>query len=155
MAEVIAILGKSGTGKSTSVQNLDPGSTYVFSLAGKALPFRGSSKNYTSGKGGNYAGKIDSETLCTIMQKISDTRSEIKTIIVDDAQYLQMFMVMDSAEEKGYDKFTRIAVAGYKPVKVAKELRDDLTVVFMYHPEENRDGTEKIKTAGEVLPLFI
>ena len=46
MAELGAIVGESGSGKSTSIRNLDPQKTFIVNVARKALPFRGSKKNY-------------------------------------------------------------------------------------------------------------
>ena len=46
MAELCAIVGNSGTGKSTSIRTLDPKSTFIINVARKPLPFRGAKKNY-------------------------------------------------------------------------------------------------------------
>ena len=35
----VCVIGPSGVGKSTSMMNLDPKSTYVINVQGKALPF--------------------------------------------------------------------------------------------------------------------
>ena len=40
------ILGKSGTGKSTSIKGLDPKETVVINVLGKRLPFKGSNALY-------------------------------------------------------------------------------------------------------------
>ena len=42
MANCCIILGKSGTGKSTSIKGLDPKETIVINVLGKRLPFKGS-----------------------------------------------------------------------------------------------------------------
>ena len=44
MAELCAIVGNSGSGKSTSIRNLDPKSTFIINIAKKALPFKGFKK---------------------------------------------------------------------------------------------------------------
>ena len=56
MSEIIAIVGQTGTGKSTSFENLDPKETVIIACTNKPLPFRGWKKNYISGiqAGGNY-----------------------------------------------------------------------------------------------------
>ena len=41
MANVSVILGKSGTGKSTSIKTLDPNETIIINVLGKRLPFKG------------------------------------------------------------------------------------------------------------------
>ena len=40
------LLGKSGTGKSTSIKGLDPKETVVINVLGKRLPFKGSNSLY-------------------------------------------------------------------------------------------------------------
>lgn len=44
MANAIILLGKSGTGKSSSIKGLDSKSTVILNVLGKKLPFKGSSK---------------------------------------------------------------------------------------------------------------
>ena len=46
MAELIGIAGNSGSGKTTSVKDLNPKETFIISVLGKPLPFRGFKKNY-------------------------------------------------------------------------------------------------------------
>ena len=44
MAQMVLVIGESGTGKSTSMRNCDPATTAVVNPVGKPLPFKGSSK---------------------------------------------------------------------------------------------------------------
>ena len=48
MSKVIAIAGESGSGKTTSLRNLDPASTYIFDADKKGLSWRGWKKQYNS-----------------------------------------------------------------------------------------------------------
>ncbi len=41
MANLIAIMGESGSGKTTSLRNLDPSTTYIFDADKKGLSWRG------------------------------------------------------------------------------------------------------------------
>ena len=41
MAQMLLIMGESGTGKSTSMRNCDPATTAVVNPVGKPLPFKG------------------------------------------------------------------------------------------------------------------
>ena len=50
MAETLLILGDSGSGKSTSLRNLNPEETFIISTTGKPLPWRGYKKQYTKFK---------------------------------------------------------------------------------------------------------
>jgi hypothetical protein len=155
MSYVIGIVGEPGTGKTTSLRNLDPKETFIISLRKTRLPWKGSAKNYTTGKGGNFMSGLNSEQVVTLLKAISEKRPEIKTVIIDDAQFIMGQMMMEKATETGYGKFTKIAVAGFTPVDIAGKLRDDLTVVFTYHPEESATGSKKIKTAGKMIDNVI
>ena len=46
MANAVIILGKSGTGKSSSIKTLNPKDTIILNVLGKKLPFKGSSSLY-------------------------------------------------------------------------------------------------------------
>ena len=46
MADIIAIAGDTGSGKSTSIKNLNPQETFIVSILGKPLPFPGYKKKY-------------------------------------------------------------------------------------------------------------
>ena len=45
-SKFIAIVGPTGTGKSTSIKYLDSKETYIINVAKKELPFKGSEKLY-------------------------------------------------------------------------------------------------------------
>jgi hypothetical protein len=107
----IAIVGKSGTGKSTSFGNfpevgitgLDPKETVVINVAGKDLPMRGWKKLY-SGKiseGGNYVETSDANLIAKAIDYINVNRLDIKNIVIDDAQYIMAFEFMARAKESG------------------------------------------------------
>lgn len=168
MGKRIAIVGESGTGKSTSIggneslgiKGLNPEETFIINIEGKDLPFPGAYSDYSTDLSikeattqGNYVETDNPDHIVKIMKHISQNRPEIKNIVVDDAGYLQSNEFMRRAMEKGYDKFGFIALAGYKPVDEAKRLRNDITTFFIYH-EENKDdfGNEKkIKTSGKMV----
>lgn len=44
--ETLCIYGESGTGKSTSLRNMDPKTTFIISTTGKPLPFKAWRKKY-------------------------------------------------------------------------------------------------------------
>ena len=48
MGNVCLILGKSGSGKSTSIKGLDPKETVIFNVLKKRLPFKGSASVYNT-----------------------------------------------------------------------------------------------------------
>ena len=46
MSISLLILGNTGTGKSTSIETLDPETTFIIQCVNKELPFRGFKKKY-------------------------------------------------------------------------------------------------------------
>ena len=92
MAELIAVVGNSGSGKSTSIRNLDPQSTFIINVARKPLPFKGFKKNYkpivfdqeTKKYTGNLYNTSDVTKIAQILQIIDRTMPHIKNVIIDD-----------------------------------------------------------------------
>ena len=159
MADLIGIAGHSGSGKTTSIKDLNPGETFIVSITGKPLPFKGFKKNYIKLKkeGDSYSGNFyvsrNAEDISKIFKLVSVKMPYIKQIIVDDANYLMSFEVMERAEEKGWYKSTQIAKHYYDMLNSAGGLRDDLKVVIISHIENLGDALNpqwKLKTAGEL-----
>lgn len=161
----VAIVGKSGEGKSSSygqipeigVRGLSPKETVVINVAGKDLPFRGWKKSY-SGKlseGGNYLESSDSKTIAEAIKYVSESRKEIKNIVMDDGQFTMAFEFMRKAKEPGYGKFADIGVSAGKIIDASKNTRDDLTVYFLWHPEQDKDTGFKMKTVGTMIDNYL
>lgn len=85
------------------------------------------------------------------MKGISDSYPHIKTIIIDDAQYIMANEFMRSINEKGYDKFNRIGKDFWDIATDAANLRSDLNVILLQHEETNDLGSTKAKTIGKML----
>lgn len=175
MAELIAIVGASGSGKSTSIgkndvlgiKGLNPKETFIINIAGKPLPIKGFKKDYKQFKnpadtpdGNLYSPTTDKkstmgEKIARTIEYVNANRPEIKNILVDDFQYVMAFEYMRTANEKGYGKFSKIALEGFAPVDAARNAdRDDLYVYFLCHDEEVGDmeqSKRKIKTAGKMI----
>lgn len=88
-AETICIVGESGTGKSTSLRNLNPEETFIISTTGKPLPFKGWRKKYTPFKienkniTGNYFVSSNWENILKILKVINTKMPSIKQVIID------------------------------------------------------------------------
>jgi len=151
MARGLLTIGLTGTGKTHATQFLDPNETYFINCANKDLPFRGSRKMYNADKK-NYASIIESEKIEQFIITISEKATHVKVIVVDDAQYIMADEFVEKALEKGYDKFTMMAKHMYDIMspRFLKSLRDDLTIIYLSHSEETKDGT-KMKTIGKML----
>lgn len=100
MANVCMLLGKSGTGKSTSIKNLKPEETIIFNTLKKRLPFKGSQNLYNSEKK-NLFNVDDYQQLITYLQSISDKVSTCKNIIIDDMIYIMRKEYFKRAKETG------------------------------------------------------
>jgi hypothetical protein len=154
MSKLVAIAGDPGSGKSTSIKYLNPKETYIINVAGKELPFKGSSKIYNEAAN-NYKVVESAEAVLALIQAISAKSKTIKTIVLEDANYLMGFNMVDRATEIGFTKFSLMAQVIKNLVQGSKKLRDDLTIVYFSHMEEIEDSGEiigyKLKTAGKLV----
>jgi len=159
MAQNVLVIADSGTGKSTSIRTLDPKETFIINIANKPLPFKGWKSKYTQiskeNKDGNLTSASSSAGIVKAIQHVDKNMPNIKTLVVDDWQYMSSFEYFDRANEKGYDKFTQIAANLAMVAKLPKDLRDDLTVFFLTHSEDSTDinGNRKVKakTIGKMI----
>ena len=141
MAVLVMIYGQSGTGKSTSLRNFKNEDVAVVNVSGKPLPFRGGIKPYNSD---NYQ---------KIMAAISKT--DRKSIVIDDATYLMVNEFMRTAKQTGYQKYTDMAVSFNQLIEFAASLPDDKIVYFMGHSDQADDGREHFKTIGKMLDNYV
>ena len=156
MGNKVLVLGDSGSGKSTSTRNLDPKSTFYINVIGKPLPFKGWKAKYVDGK--NMISTHNADDIVKCIKGVSSTRPEVKTIIIDDAQYIMSYEYMDRAMEKGFAKFTEIAKHMFDVLAAPDKVRDDLTTIFLAHSEDvSSNGYTKtqMKTIGKMLNATI
>ena len=100
MANAVIILGKSGTGKSSSIKGLDPKETVVLNVLGKKLPFKGSSSLYSTENKNLF--RIEEYTQAiNMLQSIDKNASYIHNIIIDDAIYIMRKEYFKRAKETG------------------------------------------------------
>ena len=159
-AETIAIVGESGTGKSTSLRNLNPEETFIISTTGKPLPFRAWKKKYIpikiEGKNvsGNYYVSSKWDQILKILQIIDKMMPQIKQVIIDDFQYVLSYEFVDRATEVGYTKFSEIAQHAMEILRYSEKMREDCKMIFLTHSEDVGDNVNPkfvIKTVGKLL----
>lgn len=134
----VLILGESGSGKSASLRNFEPDQVGIFNVAAKPLPFR---KRLNVVNGASYD---------QIKKALS--RAKLKTYVIDDSQYLLAFELFNRTGEKGYDKFTDMAVHFYNLIQfIIHSTPPDCLVYFLHHTELTSNGKTKAKTVGKML----
>ena len=160
MSNIIGLAGFSGAGKSTSLKYLDPASTFIISCTNKQLQIPGFRKKYPKAEVkdnklvGNWLISNSYSKIEKIMKIVSQSRPEVKTVVIDDANYLLSNETFATALEKGYNKFSVMAKNYYDLLQMCMNLRDDLTVIFICHLEnEGTDDDPKyhIWTTGKML----
>lgn len=154
MSKLVALVGDTGCGKSHSIQYLDPKETYIISVAGKELPFKGSTNIYNR-ESKNYKDVTEATEIQRLLDTLSTTAPHIKTIVIEDGNYIMGFNLVNKATETGYTKFSVMAQQMVSLIQHAKKLRDDLVIVYVSHQEEVDDGGDiaayKMKTAGKMI----
>ena len=100
MANIIGIMGESGSGKTTSMRNLDPSTTYYIDCDKKGLSWRGWKKQYNA-ESKNYYCTDQQANVLKIMQGINTDRPHIKTIVIDTLNGIMVADEMRRSKEKG------------------------------------------------------
>lgn len=102
MSNLVVILGPTGSGKSTSIKNLDPKETMILALKdiNKTLPFKGSRKLYNK-ENKNYFALNNWEEIITYMDSVSKNLLNVHNIILEDATYILRTEFFDRATETG------------------------------------------------------
>ncbi len=154
MANVGIILGKTGTGKSTSLKSLDPKETLIMNVLGKRLPFKGSVKLYNTESKNMF--RVESYTdIVTLLDQIDKGAPHIKNVIIDDAIYIMRKEFFARAKEAGYGKYTDLAAHFQKIISTCESLREDMNVFLILHSEEvysdNAIVGHKVSTIGSLL----
>lgn len=154
MAKIIGIMGESGSGKTTSMRNLDPATTYYIDCDKKGLSWRGWKKQYNA-EAKNYFATDQQNLVLAVMQGINKERPNIKTIVIDTLNGIMVADEMRRSKEKGFDKWLDLAVSVYGIIDYALTMRDDITVIFVCHSQTVRDDSgymfTSIKTNGQKL----
>ena len=89
MANIVMVLGKSGSGKSTSVKTLDPKTTIIINVLNKRLPFKGSTGIYNE-ENHNLLQLSNWEEVDAFLNAVSTNEnfSYVKNVVIDDFIYV-------------------------------------------------------------------
>ena len=138
----ILIIGKSGSGKSASMRNLDPARVALVNVLGKPLPFRGRLDQVVTDSYDKIGGIIQ--------------RAQREIYVIDDAGYLisNMFMRGHASTGAGnavFSLYNQIGDSFWKLVETIRAVPGDGRVYMLMHEEKNDMGDVKPKTIGRML----
>ena len=158
MSRVICIAGESGSGKTTSMRNLDPATTFYIDADGKGLSWKGWRKQYCPDNK-NYKATDDANIVRQYIKRLAEGCPQVKVIVVDTINGLMVADEMRRSKEKGYDKWVDLAACVWDMVCEAYSYRDDLTIVFTAHTQTDHDENgymfTRIKTSGKKLDKIV
>ena len=133
----VLLIGKSGSGKSTSLRNFKKDEIAVVNVLGKPLPFKTDIK---APKSDNYDKILD-----------AITKTERKTIVIDDANYLITNEFMNKTSIKGFDKYNEMGNNFFKLINGIKNIKGGKVVYLIMHEDTDENGNIKPKTIGKLL----
>lgn len=141
MAQLVFILGRSGTGKSYSLYRVPKNKLALINVQNKILPFRGSAE----------IEQTATDDSSEIIKALDIYAKQYDIIVIDDFQYLMSNEFMRRSYEKGYDKFTEIARHAWDIPDHVRKMPNNVIVYIMCHTDRDDEGNEKIKTIGKLL----
>ncbi len=148
MSIACLVIGESGTGKSTSLRNMNPEEVLLIQAVKKPLPFR--SKNWKPVTHENPSGTVfvtdKTDTIIKAMQ-----RTTKKIIVIDDWNLTMTNEYMRRSTENGFQKFSDIGRGAWNLMMTAASLPDDVRVYMLGHTEQNDQGHTKAKTIGKMI----
>lgn len=156
MAKVIGIMGASGSGKTTSMRNLDPKTTFYIDCDKKGLSWKGWRNQYQFEKG-NYMATDQVSTVNQILAKINtdEKQKHIKVVVIDTLNGLMVADEVRRMKDKGFDKWQDLAQCVWELLDSLYTLRSDLTIIIICHSQTQKDEDgyiwTKIKTSGKKL----
>lgn len=156
MSKVIGIMGESGAGKTTSMRNLDPATTFYIDCDKKGLSWKGWRSQYQYEKH-NYMATDQISTVSQLLNKIStqENMKQIKVVVIDTLNGLMVADEVRRMKEKGYDKWQDLAQCVWELLDSLYTFRDDLTIIVLCHSQTQKEDDgytfTRIKTSGKKL----
>ena len=157
---IIGVMGESGSGKTTSLRNLDPKSTLYVDCDKKGLSWKGWKKDFNAANK-NYLVTDFAQVVLQALHKVNEDEAykKIKTVVVDTLNGVMVADEMRRMREKGYDKWQDLASSVYELVDYALTMRDDVNVIFLCHTQTDHDDNgymfTRIKTSGRKLDKIV
>ena len=156
MSKVIGIMGESGSGKTTSMRNLDPATTFYIDCDKKGLSWKGWRSQYQYEKH-NYMATDQISTVNQLLNKISaqENLKHIKVVVIDTLNGLMVADEVRRMKEKGYDKWQDLAQCVWELLDSLYTFRADLTIIVLCHSQTQKEDDgytfTRIKTSGKKL----
>lgn len=144
MGMPILIIGKSGSGKSTSLRNFTKEDNIgIINVLGKRLPFKSS------------LAAINTDDYAQVMKAIVGAKS--RSIVIDDAGYLMTNQFMKGHSNSGsgngiFAFYNDIGDRFWSLIRLVNtQTPDDRLVYFLMHEEKDEFGEIRPKTIGKML----
>ncbi len=148
----LIVMGESGSGKSSSLRNLDPQTSFIIDSDSKGLPWRGWRNHWKHGI--NYLATSEHKRVVQGIQHIDKKMPGIKVLVIDTVSAILTNLEMAKAMEMGHQKWTLFAKTAWDLVTAGLKVRSDLHVVYFFHSEtiEQGEGSlTRIKVSGKKL----
>lgn len=140
----VLIIGKSGSGKSTSLRNFKADEVGIINVISKPLPF----------KNVNGLKTVDTDNYADVKKVIEGSKTP--SIVIDDAGYLitNQFMRKHSNAGGGnavFSLYNDIADSFWSLTEQIKKLPNNKIVYILMHEDKNDFGDIKPKTIGKLI----
>lgn len=162
MSKVIGIIGESGAGKTTSLRNLDPATTFYIDCDKKGLNWKGWRKQYNStGNPPNYFQTDKPSVVQNLLEKLDkqENMKKFKTVVIDTINGIMVAEEMRNVKVQGFGKWTDLASYIYEIIDYALLMREDITVIILAHSETISDDNgylfTRMKTNGRKLDKIV
>ena len=156
MAKVIGIMGESGSGKTTSMRNLDPNTTFYIDCDKKGMSWKGWRNQYNEGNK-NYIATDEISIVESVLNMINtqDNLKKIKVVVIDTLNGLMVADEVRRMKEKGFDKWQDLAQCVWTLLDKLYTYRSDLTIIVVCHSQTQKEDDgftfTRIKTSGKKL----
>lgn len=143
MAIPVLIIGKSGSGKSTSLRNCTNNPEWnMVNVLNKPLPFKGKIPS------------VVTDDYQQVMKSLAGSKA--KSIVIDDAGYLITNYFMKNHSSKGagnaiFSMYSTLADNFWNLIEFIKKLPAEKIVYIIMHEDINEFGDIKPKTIGKML----